>query len=119
MRRYSPDHLWIDDDGRVGVTPFVLEQLETVDAVHLPAMGAALRLATRMGALEGSKSTFDLYAPCDGRVVARNEELLEDAAPLARDPETWLVRVEERGRARLLEAAAYLARFGVSSLGRR
>ncbi|HJL19804.1 MAG TPA: hypothetical protein RMH99_29340 [Sandaracinaceae bacterium LLY-WYZ-13_1] len=103
-RRYTPDHLWIDGDGRVGVTPAVLARLPSVEAVHLPAPGTRVHVARAFGALELAKGCFDLHAPCDGVVVEARA-----VRPWELNGDRWLVRVDgTRGRLWTLEE--YLAR---------
>lgn len=108
-RRYSRDHAWIDPSGEVGVTARALERAPELAAVHLAELGETLRTAGRMGALESHKGLIDLYAPCDGVVLARNEDVIADPARLTRAPEeTWLLRVDATP-GRLLSSEEYRA----------
>lgn len=111
-RRYTPDHVWIDDAGRVGVTAHLLRRLPELVALHLPDVGAEVRTAEPFGALEADKGAFDLHAPCDGVVRERNP-----VEPAALDGDTWLVRLEGRP-GRLLDRDAYAARRGPVRLAR-
>ena len=107
-RRYSPDHVWVAEDGRWGITARLAGWLPAVTRVHLPEVGATLSPAEAFAALEVDKGTFDLFAPARGRVVARNEAVLLDAEACRRAPHEagWLVRVDGP-RPRLLSARAY------------
>lgn len=106
-RRYSRDHLWWEPDGRVGVTRHLLSFVHPIERLELPEPGSELRVAEPFGCVVGAKSAVDLYAPCRGRVVATNSDLLADPARLGERPEeVWLLRAEgEPGR--LLDAEAY------------
>ncbi len=91
-RRFTPDHVWIDPDGRMGVTEQLTASLRAVAVIHLPSIGDRVRAAEAFAALEGDKGLLDVFAPCDGEVVEVNlaltpEELTE--APLRH----WLVRL--------------------------
>ena len=83
--RYTAEHEWVRRPGqaqgsvRVGITHYAQEQLGDIVYVQLPEVGDELAAGEPCGELESTKSVSDLYAPLDGRVVARNDEL--DAAP--------------------------------------
>ncbi len=94
LRRYTRDHVWIDAEGRVGVSARLLEAARGVARLHLPAVGDALSTAAHFGSVELDKGVLDLYAPCDGAVLERNEALLGD--PAALDADTWLLRTDGR-----------------------
>lgn len=108
-RRYTRDDAWIDPNGDVGVTARLLERGLDVRAVRLADVGETLRAAGLMGSLETAKGVVDLYAPCGGVVLARNEAVLEAPALLIESPETtWLLRVDGQS-GRLLSLDEYLA----------
>ena len=117
--RYSTDHCWGAERAgsiTVGVTPYLVSRANGDLRCHLPAVGDTLTLAQPFGALEATKLTVDLYAPCEGTVTDVNAAVLEDASLLRRDPweAGWMLRV--RGRLPpLLTAAAYRARFAGAS----
>lgn len=108
-RRYTPDHVWIDDEGFVGVTHVLVEALPTPTHVHLPEAGTEVKIAEPFGALEGDKGVLDLHAPCDGRVVAVNEVVRNDPAVLLVDAAVWLLQLHGQP-ARLLSYEEYRAR---------
>ena len=103
-RRYSRDHVWIDADGRVGVSARLLESVRAPVRLHLPAVGHVLSTAGCFGSIELDKGVLDLYAPCDGAVLERNEALLGEPASL--DADTWLIRTDGRPGP-LMTAEAY------------
>ncbi|MFK7989806.1 MAG: glycine cleavage system protein H [Sandaracinaceae bacterium] len=108
-RRYSPDHAWVETDGRMGLTARFFRGISHVDALHLAELGTQLQAARPLGWVEAEKGTFDIYSPLDGTVVERNEALLRDSTPLLREPErTWLLRIAGKP-GRLLSAAEYTA----------
>lgn len=117
-RRHTPDHVWIDEDGRVGVTRRFVIRMPVVEVVHLPEVGTRVETARPFAGLEHEKGVFDVYSPCDGVVVERNDALLVDPSPLLVAPEsTWLVRVDGKP-GRLLDAEQYEALLRRGPAGR-
>ena len=108
-RRFSPDHVWIDEDGFVGVTELFVRSVPEPRRVHLPTLGQTVSIATPVGALEGDKGLLDIYAPCDGVVIAVNDAIIEAPSILIGAPTSWLVRIEGTPGP-LLDEAAYRAR---------
>lgn len=99
--RYTAEHEWIRSTERpgvvrIGITDFAQEQLGDVVYVDLPALGTAVTAGQTCGEIESTKSVSELFAPLDGVVVARNEEL--DSAPDAVNAEPygsgWLLEIE-------------------------
>lgn len=113
---YTAEHEWArsEPDGsvRVGITDFAQDALGDVVFVSLPEVGAQVARGDSLGEIESTKSVSELYAPFDGEVVERNEDL--DGRPdlLNSDPygEGWVVaiRPSDPGAAEgLLSATAY------------
>ena len=97
--RYSKEHEWLrlesDVIGVIGITEFAAESLGDVVFVELPEVGAELTQFEKMGEIESVKAVSDLYVPIGGRVVERNEALVE-APELVNDApyeSGWMLRV--------------------------
>jgi glycine cleavage system H protein len=97
--RYSKEHEWLrlesDAIGVIGITEFAAESLGDVVFVELPEVGAELTQFEKMGEIESVKAVSDLYVPIGGRVVERNEALVE-APELVNDApyeSGWMLRV--------------------------
>ena len=97
--RYSEEHEWLrlesDAIGVIGITEFAAESLGDVVFVELPEVGAELTQFEKMGEIESVKAVSDLYVPIGGRVVERNEALVE-APELVNDTpyeSGWMLRV--------------------------
>ena len=97
--RYSEEHEWLrlesDAIGVIGITEFAAESLGDVVFVELPEVGAELTQFEKMGEIESVKAVSDLYVPIGGRVVERNEALVE-APELVNDApyeSGWMLRV--------------------------
>lgn len=117
---YSPDHLWLrQQDGAytVGLSDFAQDQLGRVVYVDLPSVGQAVSAGREMGAVESAKSVSDLIAPLSGKVLAINDALNDDPAPLNDDPYAsgWLAKIEAQGPLpeNLMDAAAYQKSLGL------
>jgi glycine cleavage system H protein len=113
---YTAEHEWArsEPDGsvRLGITDFAQDALGDVVFVSLPDVGAQVSGGQSLGEIESTKSVSEIYAPFDGEVVARNDEL--DARPelLNSDPygEGWVVTIRPTDASAaqgLLSPAAY------------
>lgn len=121
--RYTAEHEWVRDQGdtvRVGITDYAQGQLGDVVYVALPEVGADVTARESLGEVESTKSVSDLYAPVSGRVVARNDALLDSPELVNSDPygEGWIVEIAvgDPGQVGgLLDPAAYRATTGEES----
>jgi glycine cleavage system H protein len=116
--RYTAEHEWARDEGdgtlRVGITDFAQEALGDVVFVSLPAVGTQVSAGQVLGEVESTKSVSEIYAPFDGEVVGRNDELEGRPDLLNTDAygEGWIVTIkpaDAASTASLLEATAYEA----------
>lgn len=108
--RYTADHEWIDEEGRVGITEYAQEALGDVVFVELPQVGRALRAGEAFGVVESVKSVSDLYSPVDGTVVAVNTELSIQPQLVNLHPYQggWIIKLDAPvGSGDLLTANAY------------
>jgi len=112
---YTTEHEWVrqnDDVVRFGITHFAQDALGDIVFVDLPEVGDALTAGQPCGEVESTKSVSDIYAPVTGKVVARNDELLDTPESINADPygAGWLLDVEVQGEAMaMLDAAGYEA----------
>jgi glycine cleavage system H protein len=114
--RYTAEHEWARDESdgtiRIGITDFAQEALGDVVFVSLPALGSQVSAGQVLGEVESTKSVSEIYAPFDGEVVERNDELEARPDLLNTDAygEGWIVAIRpaaEPGGGALLDAAAY------------
>ena len=98
--RYSKEHEWVTtpSDGvvTVGITHFAQDSLGDVVFVELPDVGAEVLQFEKMGEIESVKAVSDLYSPVSGKVVERNESLI-DKPELANDSpfdKGWMLKIE-------------------------
>lgn len=86
--------------------------LPRIESIHLPALFTPVRAAEPFGSLEGDKGIVDLYAPCDGTIVAVN---VVDPRALRDDPLSQWLAIIAGSPGPLLSATEYEARtaFGI------
>ncbi len=100
--KYTSEHEWVRSPGetqnavRVGITHFAQDALGDIVYVSLPEVGAEVESGSPVGELESTKSVSDIYAPVNGKVVARNEALDGTPELVNSDPygDGWLFEVE-------------------------
>jgi glycine cleavage system H protein len=108
--RYTREHEWLDETGRVGITDYAQDQLGDVVFVELPPVGTAVRHGESFGVVESVKSVSDLYSPADGEVVEVNDRLKDAPELVNEDPygNGWLIRLRVDGEPDdLLDADQY------------
>ena len=115
--RYSEEHEWVKiEDGKatIGITDFAQSELGDIVFVELPEVGDEISKDQPFGSVESVKTVSELYAPLSGKVVAINEELLDNPEYVNESPygNAWMVTVELTSEAEveeLLDADAYTA----------
>lgn len=113
--KYSKDHEWVRVDGDhmvVGITAFAQEQLGDVVYVELPEAGKEITAGQPFGEVESTKAVSELFAPVSGKVVERNDALIDSPETVNSDPfhGGWMIRVEPSDKSQLdalMDAAAY------------
>ncbi|MEO5667982.1 MAG: glycine cleavage system protein GcvH [Bdellovibrionota bacterium] len=114
---YTKEHEWVRKNAgsrvvQVGITDFAQSSLGDVTYLDAPAVGTTLKQNQVFGSIESVKSVSELFAPVSGKVVKRNEALVEDPAPINAAPFTdgWILEIEvsdESELSKLLSPAAY------------
>jgi|SRR5690606_1297076 len=113
--KYSKDHEWVRKEGEelvIGITSFAQEQLGDVVYVELPEVGSEVQAGQPFGVVESTKAVSELFAPASGKVVARNDELVDAPEKVNQDPfgDAWMIRIAPSNPSELdalLDAAAY------------
>lgn len=114
--KYSKDHEWArQEDGTVvcGISAFATSQLGDVVYVELPEVGAELTKGQSLGVVESTKAVSEVYSPVTGKVIERNEALIDAPDSLNADPyqQGWMVKIELTNPAELdamMDHPAYL-----------
>ena len=105
--KYSSDHEWvrIEPDGLVviGITDFAADSLGDVVFVELPEVEAEITQFEKMGEIESVKAVSDLYSPISGRVMERNEQLIDNPELVNEGPyeSGWMLKVALRSASEL------------------
>ena len=93
--RFTKQHEWIDETGKVGITDYAQSSLGDIVFVDLPKIGSKLEKGKTFGSVESVKAVSDLYAPVSGTVTAINEELATAPDKINTDAHTaWILQVE-------------------------
>ena len=114
---YTDHDEWIRREGDVvvlGITDYAQDQLGELVHIEMPDVGDTFSAGEAVCEVESVKAVADVYSPCDGEVIAVNEDLEDEAEQVNSAPyEAWLVklRVEDAGALeQLLTPAAYAAK---------
>ncbi|HIK41741.1 glycine cleavage system protein GcvH [Thermoleptolyngbya sp. M55_K2018_002] len=107
--KYTDSHEYIRLDGdtaTIGITAFAVDQLGDIVFLELPEVGDALEKGETFGTVESVKAVEELKAPLSGKVIERNDPLLDAPEQLADDPygTAWLLKVEVSDGAELDDA---------------
>lgn len=106
--KYTKDHEWVRVDGNVitvGITDHAQAQLGDLVYVELGEVGRQLARGESFAVVESVKAASDVYAPCAGEIVARNEALNDAPETVNSDPqgEGWLIKIAIADAAELNE----------------
>ena len=96
---FTQDDEWIRVEGDsvvIGISDFAQNQLGDIVFVELPEVGSITEAGAAFGTIESVKAVSEIYSPVSGRVIARNEEAIEDPEIINNSPyeSGWLVKVE-------------------------
>lgn len=113
--KYTEDHEWCrvhDDIATIGITWHAQDQLGDVVFCELPEIGEEVSGGQSFGVVESTKAASDLISPVTGKVVERNEDIIEAPQGLNDDMygDGWLIRVQmsDPGEvAKLMDHATY------------
>jgi glycine cleavage system H protein len=98
--KYTREHEWaaLEDNNRVrvGISDFAQDALGDVVYVNLPDEGTEVRAGEAVGEVESTKSVSDIFSPVSGRVVERNQALMDSPELVNQEPygEGWMVVIE-------------------------
>lgn len=97
--RYTKDHEWCRVEGEaatIGITWHAQDALGDIVFVELPKVGEMLKAGDVFGTVESVKAVSELFAPVSGKVVERNEQVVEAPEGLNEDcyDDGWMIRVE-------------------------
>jgi glycine cleavage system H protein len=104
---YTKDHEWVKvegDEAFIGISDYAQHHLGDIVYVELPDVDDEFEKGEDFAAVESVKAASDVFMPVGGKVVAINEELMDDPALLNQDAfENWLIKVELADKAEVEE----------------
>ncbi|MFZ0481163.1 MAG: glycine cleavage system protein GcvH [Terriglobales bacterium] len=110
-RKYTKEHEWIGNDGKIGITSHAQDSLGDIVFVELPKVGTELSAGKTFGTVESVKAVSDLYAPVSGTVTEVNGALATAPEQVNKDAHAaWMVKITVKDPAELntlLSAADY------------
>ena len=97
--RFTKTHEWLRVDGDIatlGITDHAQNELGDITYLELPEAGDRLSQAQPFGIVESVKAASDIYAPVDGEVLERNDEVVEAPDLVNSSPyeKAWLIKVK-------------------------
>ena len=104
--QFTKEHEWIlmkDNIALVGITDFAQKQLGDIVSVELPSVDNEFKQSDAMAIIDSIKASSDIYCPLDGKVVAINEELLQNPELINKSPfeSGWIVKLEPSNMSQL------------------
>jgi glycine cleavage system H protein len=110
--KYHKEHMWVRDDGTIGITFYAQDQLGEIVFIEVPDAGASIEAGEAFGEIESRKSVSDLYAPVTGAIKEVNAEVLDAPETINEDPfgKGWVAIIDVTDKAELdnlLSAAEY------------
>ncbi len=96
--KFAESHEWVHLDGNtatIGISDFAVKELTDLVFIQLPPVGRIIARGETFGEVESVKAVSDLYAPVSGEVIAVNDALQRDLAPLSDDAfgAGWIAKV--------------------------
>lgn len=98
--KYSQDDVWLDSGGgrrwRIGITDFLQKTSGDVVIAQLPDLGRTFQRGSQVAQFETVKTIISVPTPVTGKVVERNDRIIDEPGLLNSDPygKGWIVTVE-------------------------
>jgi glycine cleavage system H protein len=97
--RYTKTHEWVKLDGDIatfGLTDFAQNELGDITYLELPEPGTSVTHEEPFGVVESVKAASDIYAPVDGEVVERNDNVVDAPEVVNSSPygDAWLIKIK-------------------------
>ena len=78
--KYTNEHEWVRMEGdfaAIGITDFAQDSLGDVVFLQLPEENAEITQFAKFGEIESVKAVSDLFAPISGRIIERNQAVID------------------------------------------
>jgi glycine cleavage system H lipoate-binding protein len=105
---YHQGHAWVapQDAGTalIGIDEFTSKFVGEPSSLKIPQVGESFRQGEKGWSLRNDDKTLEMVFPIDGKVIAVNEQALQNPALIAQEPygRGWLLMVESRNLRRNL-----------------
>ena len=96
--RFTRTHEWLrldSDVATIGISDYAQTELGDITYLELPDVGDHISQTQPFGIVESVKAASDIYAPVDGEVIERNEEVVGSPELVNSSPydRAWLIKV--------------------------
>lgn len=95
--KYSKTHEWVLVEGnkaKIGVSDYAQQQLTDIVFVELPEVNTRVEKGKSFGVIESVKAVEDVYAPITGKVLAKNQAVIDSPELINNEPyNAWLIEV--------------------------
>lgn len=112
--KYTEEHEWVLLEGNIatiGISDFAQSSLGDIVFVELPEEGEEIESGASFGVVESIKSVSDLYTPISGKVIEKNNTVVDTPENLNQDAfGSWLIKVEVSDSSKLdslMDSEAY------------
>ena len=100
MKYYTEDHEWIEivgSEATIGLSEYATSAMGEITFVELPEEGEDFIVGDRLGGVESTDTSSDIYAPISGTVSIVNELLVDEPQLLSESPEdkSWICRLTD------------------------
>ena len=100
MKYYTEDHEWIEivgSEATIGLSEYATSAMGEITFVELPEEGDDFIVGDRLGGVESTDTSSDIYAPISGTVSIVNELLVDEPQLLSESPEDkgWICRLTD------------------------
>ena len=115
--RYTKDHEWCrieGDPATFGITWHAQDALGDIVYCELPAVGEEVQTGEPFGVVESVKAVSDLFSPLSGKVIEKNDDIVEKPEGLNDDcyDDGWMIKIKLNNPSEvdgLMTAAAYVS----------
>lgn len=99
LEEFQEGQLWsTESEGSltIGATQSALEEIGALAGIELGELGDEYSAGDWIGELQGKDGSIEITAPCNLKIVERNEQVMAQHSLLEDDPtgDAWLLRVE-------------------------
>ena len=106
--KYADTHEYIKEENgllKIGISEFAVDQLGDIVFVELTEKGNILQKGDTFGTIESVKAVEEVYLPCKGEIIHRNDSVIDNPEILQLDPvnDGWLVIIKPKDNFSLTE----------------